>query len=155
MADGPRLIRTFSSSNIHASKRVHEYVSSQQKKGTREVNLAREVTKSSMVLPTLKKIAMEGSVRLARYSVGLVTDVGTMDVLEKDNIINWCEHARTLIPLNTESDGNCLLHSVSIYIWGIHDRYLHLRGFLHQKLQMAARAGMLVSVLIFKVCQLK
>lgn len=31
-------------------------------------------------------------------------------------------------------DGNCLLHAVSLYLWGIHDDPLFLRGLVHQAL---------------------
>ena len=144
MAEGTfNRVRTFSSSNHHASTEIHGYIASQQNPRVREVNLAREVTKSSMIIPTFSKFKSHNR-HLARYTLGLTADANSLAVLEQDNIINWCPHARTLIPLNTDSDGNCLLHAVSMYIWGVHDRRLTLRNFLHQKLQMALKSGMFV-----------
>lgn len=132
-------VRTFSSSNLHASKRIHEYISNQGRSQSREINLAREVTKSSMILPTLRKNTHDFDNGLARYTLGLVADVSTLASLEEMNVINWCQHSRILIPLNTESDGNCLLHSLSIYIWGVHDRGVCLRTFLHHRLQAESK----------------
>ena len=33
-------------------------------------------------------------------------------------------------PLNTKGDGNCLLHALSLAMWGVHDRHLRLRTAL-------------------------
>jgi hypothetical protein len=33
-------------------------------------------------------------------------------------------------PLNTKGDGNCLLHALSLALWGVHDRHLRLRTAL-------------------------
>ena len=139
MADPQRKVRTFSSSNLHAAKRIHEYISNQGKSQSPAINLAREVTKSSMIIPTFKKNVVEQDGRLARYTLGLVADASALSILEEEHVINWCQHYRTLIPFNTDSDGNCLLHALSIYMWGVHDRNLSLRGFLHQRLQREGR----------------
>jgi len=136
----PRLVRTFSSSNHHAASKIREYIASQDKMQALDVNLAKDVTKSSMIVPTLQKITRDGNERLAKYTISLAADIQSLGFLEKDHIINWCPHARTLIPFHTDSDGNCLMHAVSIYIWGVHDRSLTLRNLLHKKLERALRS---------------
>ena len=138
----PRVVRTFSSSNIHAATQIHEYIASQDRMQALDVNLAKDVTKSSMIVPTLKKIILDDKERLAKYTISLAADVESLTFLERSRIINWCPHARALIPFNTDSDGNCLMHALSIYIWGVHDRLLSLRGFLHKMLQRAVKPGM-------------
>ena len=40
-----------------------------------------------------------------------------------------------LVPMKTEGDGNCLLHSVALGMWGIHDRDLALRRALKNTLK--------------------
>lgn len=45
--------------------------------------------------------------------------------------LNWSPELSHLLPLKTSGDGNCLLHSVSLSMWGIHDRNLELRKMLH------------------------
>ncbi|ESO92198.1 hypothetical protein LOTGIDRAFT_84213, partial [Lottia gigantea] len=55
--------------------------------------------------------------------------------LEEGKLINWCRTAQILYPLNTTKDGNCLLHSISMYIWGVEDNSLLLRRVLYCTLQ--------------------
>ena len=49
----------------------------------------------------------------------------------------WCDVSacRKLFPLSTVGDGNCLLHAVSLGMWGFHDRLLILRRSLYKTLQ--------------------
>ena len=56
--------------------------------------------------------------------------------LENGNgrVINWDPSLTRLIPLKTQGDGNCLLHAVSLGMWGVHDRKLFLRKALHLSL---------------------
>ena len=56
----------------------------------------------------------------------------------KPAILNWNNEFSHLTPLQTSGDGNCLLHAVSIGMWGVHDRELILRNALHQTLNGAA-----------------
>ena len=102
-----------------------------------------------MIIPTFNKM-MEIDPRLARYTLGLVTDNNALDTMERDGVINWYKHSRTLIPLAVDPDGNCLMHSISVYIWGVHDRKLNLRRFLHRKVAGEDRFdGMLFHICIF------
>ncbi|KAI8498491.1 negative regulation of toll-like receptor 5 signaling pathway [Branchiostoma belcheri] len=52
--------------------------------------------------------------------------------LEEAKVLNWCRVSRPLTPVQTTGDGNCLLHAVSQYMWGIHDRALALRRLLNR-----------------------
>ncbi|XP_078698868.1 uncharacterized protein LOC144926192 isoform X2 [Branchiostoma floridae x Branchiostoma belcheri] len=52
--------------------------------------------------------------------------------LEEAKVLNWCKVSRPLTPVQTTGDGNCLLHAVSQYMWGIHDRSLALRRLLNR-----------------------
>ena len=134
----PRRVRSFSSSNLHATKRIHEYIANQEKAFDQGVNLRREVTKSSMIIPTMGKMQAINP-RLPSYTLQLVADTPALRDLEDKGIINWCPQARSLLPMSVDSDGNCLLHSVSVYIWGVHDRYLNLRRFLHKRMDTENR----------------
>ncbi|XP_065192004.1 tumor necrosis factor alpha-induced protein 3-like [Sycon ciliatum] len=72
-----------------------------------------------------------------------VFDGDTQRALERDGVINWPEaHAMDrlrsveqqickLVPLRTRGDGNCLLHAVSLAMWGVDDTSLRLRSALH------------------------
>jgi hypothetical protein len=54
-------------------------------------------------------------------------------------VINWCAPVRAgpkaemarLYALDTDADGNCLLHALSLGLAGFHDRMLTLRASLH------------------------
>ncbi|XP_066283585.1 tumor necrosis factor alpha-induced protein 3-like isoform X2 [Branchiostoma lanceolatum] len=52
--------------------------------------------------------------------------------LEEAKVLNWCRVSRPLTPVQTTGDGNCLLHAVSQYMWGVHDRDLTLRRLLNR-----------------------
>ena len=56
-----------------------------------------------------------------------ILDRTTQKRLEEENVLNWCKLATKLSPLNTLADGNCLLHSASLAMWGFQDRNLTLR----------------------------
>jgi OTU domain-containing protein 7 len=49
--------------------------------------------------------------------------------------VPWEGACRNLYPMCTSGDGNCLLHAVSLAMWGLHDRYLILRKALHTTLE--------------------
>ena len=56
--------------------------------------------------------------------------------MERKRVINWFPNARNMLPLYTEDDGNSMAHSVSLYIFGIHDREHHLRQLIYQMMFM-------------------
>ncbi|XP_043931423.1 tumor necrosis factor alpha-induced protein 3 [Protopterus annectens] len=58
-------------------------------------------------------------------------DRGMQVALENQKELNWCREVKKLVPLKTDGDGNCLLHAVSQYMWGVQDTDLVLRKLLH------------------------
>ncbi|XP_033635994.1 uncharacterized protein LOC117296993 isoform X2 [Asterias rubens] len=56
-------------------------------------------------------------------------------VLESQDLLNWCRSVKTVHPLITPGDGNCLLHAVSLALWGIEDDDLILRTALYRLLK--------------------
>ncbi|KAJ8360250.1 hypothetical protein SKAU_G00167750 [Synaphobranchus kaupii] len=55
--------------------------------------------------------------------------------LEQEKKLNWCREAKSLVPLRTNGDGNCLLHAASQYILGVQDTDLVLRKALYGALK--------------------
>ncbi|XP_036402827.1 tumor necrosis factor alpha-induced protein 3 [Megalops cyprinoides] len=55
--------------------------------------------------------------------------------LEQEKKLNWCREVKSLVPLRTNGDGNCLLHAASQYILGVQDTDLVLRKALHSALK--------------------
>ncbi|XP_022081813.1 tumor necrosis factor alpha-induced protein 3-like [Acanthaster planci] len=56
-------------------------------------------------------------------------------ILEREGLMNWCPSVRKVYPLITPGDGNCLLHAVSLAMWGIEDDELVLRTALFRLLR--------------------
>lgn len=55
--------------------------------------------------------------------------------LENQKRLNWCREVRKLVALKTNGDGNCLMHAVSQYMWGVQDTDLVLRKVLFNTLK--------------------
>ncbi|XP_050392258.2 tumor necrosis factor alpha-induced protein 3 isoform X2 [Patella vulgata] len=82
------------------------------------------------ILPSLRSWHDEFRVMIEKA----VIDCDMKVDLEQSKVINWCRISQSLYPLNTLRDGNCLLHAISTYIWGIQDTGLILRRLLHTTL---------------------
>ncbi|PVD28223.1 hypothetical protein C0Q70_10810 [Pomacea canaliculata] len=78
-----------------------------------------ELPDLSHLPPSLKQQALEG-----------IEDKDMKQDLLAANLINWCSNTRYLLPLTVPRDGNCLLHSVSMAIWGFLDDQFLLRRLL-------------------------
>eukprot|EP00794_Sanderia_malayensis_P010488 gene10488-11587_t len=128
-----RLQRSFSSSNLHATQSIHQFISKQEL----HQGLKSEVTKSSMIIPTFDGLR-KWNRNLPEFVMNLLVNIDVLN--SKGRLVNWCRGARSLVPLNTDADGNCLLHSISIYVFGVHDRELNLRRFIYQKLMAENRS---------------
>ena len=64
-----------------------------------------------------------------------VLDRGMQKRLEvEEKLINWHPGCVNLSCLKTLGDGNCLMHSASLAMWGIHDRDLILRSAVYTAL---------------------
>ncbi|CAL1531879.1 unnamed protein product [Lymnaea stagnalis] len=57
-------------------------------------------------------------------------DQDMIDDLERAQVLNWCPRAIKLKAVTTPRDGNCLVHSVSLAIWGVEDSTNVLRDLL-------------------------
>ncbi|XP_053566892.1 tumor necrosis factor alpha-induced protein 3 [Bombina bombina] len=55
--------------------------------------------------------------------------------LECPKKLNACREVKKLVPLKTNGDGNCLMHAVSMYMWGVQDTDLVLRKTLYNALR--------------------
>ncbi|XP_056014394.1 tumor necrosis factor alpha-induced protein 3-like isoform X6 [Ostrea edulis] len=84
----------------------------------------------SALLPCLTQVSEEFK---HFYNLNIL-DLDVKDDLQKAKVINWCRTAKTLYPLRTRGDGNCLLHAVSLFLWGIEDNDLLLRRLLYLSL---------------------
>ncbi|XP_069464239.1 tumor necrosis factor alpha-induced protein 3 isoform X2 [Ambystoma mexicanum] len=62
-------------------------------------------------------------------------DRSIQTALESQRRLNWCQEVRKLVPLKTNGDGNCFMHAVSQYMWGIQDVDLVLRKALQNVLK--------------------
>ncbi|XP_067674774.1 tumor necrosis factor alpha-induced protein 3-like [Haliotis asinina] len=60
-----------------------------------------------------------------------VLDTDMHHDLQQARVLNWCRTADPVFPLQTKSDGNCLCHAVSSFIWGIADDSLTLRRLIN------------------------
>ena len=124
--------RTLSSSNVNATEEIHAFIKIQQDSLKDHVpQLNRDVTKSSMILPEQYK---EDTLRLC-------VDLKHLKVLEDEYHVNWCTGCRLLLPLEVQDDGNSLLHSLSLYMFGVHDRKYVLRQLLYQRLFLEGDKG--------------
>lgn len=65
-----------------------------------------------------------------------IIDMDMLDDLQSRGLINWCRTVSTVIPIRVPKDGNCLLHAISVAVWGIMDDALILR----RTLQVALRS---------------
>eukprot|EP00040_Diaphanoeca_grandis_P032665 m.198511 g.198511 ORF g.198511 m.198511 type:complete len:432 (-) comp32697_c0_seq4:53-1348(-) len=85
---------------------------------------------STFVIPSA---IMQGSERMREFCLQEVGDSHARMKFEMVGILNW--HPKiTLIPLSTTGDGNCLLHSCSLSMWGVHDRFGVLRSLIARSL---------------------
>lgn len=69
---------------------------------------------------------------LTKYLKQELFDVTMANVLKLQRVLNWCRPSLVeLYPLNASGDGNCLLHAISLALWGVEDTDLRLRRLLH------------------------
>ncbi|OWF55126.1 Tumor necrosis factor alpha-induced protein 3 [Mizuhopecten yessoensis] len=60
-----------------------------------------------------------------------VCDLDMKNDLKTAKVINWCNGVKNLYPITTTGDGNCLVHAVSLALWGIEDSEQFLRTLLY------------------------
>nr|CCC15147.1 A20-like protein B [Fredericella sultana] len=54
----------------------------------------------------------------------------TQDPLRSNEVVNWFKTVCSLRPVDVKGDGNCLVHAVSMYQWGVMDHEYKLRKLL-------------------------
>lgn len=129
------LKRTLSSANEKAAKCIYKYKYEQYLAQIDKVPvLNRDVIKSSMVIPLQYGI----------WQLLICTDEERLSYMQMERSINWCESARYLVPLITDMDGNCMLHSISTYIFGVQDKDQVFQKLLYQRLFMEKEEGPLI-----------
>jgi len=119
--------RTFSSANLEDVQKLLDARESALKVDARSPPyFAGTYAKSTFALPCLQQ-----NPRLEEA----VIDHCMRASLESRGLINWWVDGGSnlvrLYPLDTLSDGNCLLHALSLALCGTHDRRLTLRTALH------------------------
>ena len=140
MASSNTLYRTFSMCDEMSTMHIREYIDAQeQNMYDRKPTLNREVTKSTMIIPSLKQQVVDPYQR--EFTLHMVADIEQLKSLEREKSVNWSNFTRNLVPLRTEKDGNDLLHSVCLYILGVHDRKFVFRRMLNRRLEMELGDG--------------
>lgn len=71
------------------------------------------------------------SADLKKYYYSKVVDEIVRENLEEERVINTNPQLAEFYPIKTPTDGNCLCHAVSLYLWGIPDRNRFLRQILY------------------------
>ncbi|XP_072356217.1 tumor necrosis factor alpha-induced protein 3-like isoform X1 [Scyliorhinus torazame] len=61
-------------------------------------------------------------------------DVAAWKALQEARTLNWCKEVRKQFPLKVSGEGNRLLHSISLYMWGVQDTDLDLQKTFHEAL---------------------
>jgi hypothetical protein len=131
---------------------VHQCIYNRRTFSSASVNMAKKVLadrSSALKLSNGSPAQFSGghsgktfALPIVENAVGLrdaVMDMHIMNSLENRGVINWwpdedCQLAK-LHALDTDKDGNCLLHALSLGLVGCHDRDLTLRKALHSTLQ--------------------
>ncbi|XP_065650037.1 tumor necrosis factor alpha-induced protein 3 [Hydra vulgaris] len=119
---GGILKKTLSSSSTSISNEIHNYIKFQT-----EFFLSNDMTHFDMDEKT-STVTIPNDI--IQKNLKILCDEIKLEALVKNCDLNWCKYARPLCPINTENDGNSLLHSLSLYIFGVHDRYNYFRQIL-------------------------
>ncbi len=129
----PPLVRSISSTDLEAVQRCKNMVSRDliddlPRGGT---YFFTSTPSSTLTLPSLEGYPLD----CRQFAFDKIVDKVSQKHLEEENVLNWCNSITTLVPLKTVPDGNCLLHSASLGMWGFQDRDLTLRRTLSSALK--------------------
>ncbi|XP_067862747.1 tumor necrosis factor alpha-induced protein 3-like [Heptranchias perlo] len=64
----------------------------------------------------------------------VLLDEAVWKALQEAKALNWCKEVRRHFPLKISGEGNSLLHSISLYMWGVQDTDLVLQKTFHEAL---------------------
>jgi OTU domain-containing protein 7 len=104
------------------------------------LRIVTELPDYSFMLPDLNKFDAI-NYKFKEYLQNDLIELPTQYALTESGHLNWWAQNeweqvnRSLYPMVTSGDGNCLLHAASLAMWGLHDRYLILRKALHASLE--------------------
>ncbi len=128
----PELPRSISSASLERTDHCISYIerdlSEECPRGS--VNYFNVTPSFTLTIPSLHKYPREFRAYVSRRLVDQVVK----EDLENAMVINWCKEATIFLPLSTTGDGNCLLHSASLGMWGFQDRQFILRKAVHSAL---------------------
>eukprot|EP00012_Vannella_robusta_P008470 CAMPEP_0206204174 /NCGR_PEP_ID=MMETSP0166-20121206/13340_1 /ASSEMBLY_ACC=CAM_ASM_000260 /TAXON_ID=95228 /ORGANISM="Vannella robusta, Strain DIVA3 518/3/11/1/6" /LENGTH=597 /DNA_ID=CAMNT_0053623697 /DNA_START=127 /DNA_END=1920 /DNA_ORIENTATION=+ len=123
--------------SLHMSKwfplladKIQQQIQEEIKDTEGEISILRAAPQSTFILPDLSHLSDD----LKQFIQKDLFQRSHEIALEKRRIINWNPELTTLRPLMTQGDGNCLMHAVSLGMFGVHDRQLNLRNSLHRAL---------------------
>ena len=124
--------KTLSSTDTESVKKIVQYMDTQHKSVMNKIPfLKKDPFKSTMVIPH----------QYTEQTLAVCTDQHALSNLEVTKVINWCPNSRTFVPLICEDDGNSLLHAISMYVFGVHDRKLIMRSLVYQMVFMDNQDG--------------
>ncbi|XP_048413758.1 tumor necrosis factor alpha-induced protein 3-like [Stegostoma tigrinum] len=84
---------------------------------------------------TLQLYSTKGYQRRFRRSLEqALFDEEVCQTLQEARVLNWSREVRRQFPLKVPGEGNSLLHSVSLYMWGVQDTDLVLQKIFHEAL---------------------
>ncbi|XP_066283619.1 uncharacterized protein [Branchiostoma lanceolatum] len=114
---------SLSSVNMEKAERIHLRVRLELGRGIMELNKF-----TSQLLHAEQRQGIHTAI------VGTLEDMEMLQHLVQAGIINYWE-GTWLTAIQTIGDGNCLLHAVSLYMWGVQDKKLNLRRYLDRAMQ--------------------
>jgi hypothetical protein len=91
---------------------------------------------NQLLVERLREVSLHTSVLPCEFfdldSQKYLVDRTMSKIMNDGRIINWMASLKTLYPVRTSGNGNCLLHAVLIAMVGTHDFNLYLRDRLLQ-----------------------
>ncbi|XP_067867895.1 tumor necrosis factor alpha-induced protein 3-like isoform X2 [Heterodontus francisci] len=84
---------------------------------------------------TVQLCSMKGyHLKFRRILEQALLDEAVWKALQEAKTLNWCKTIRKHFPLQVSEKGNSLLHSISLYMWGVPDTDLVLQKTFHEAL---------------------
>ena len=123
----PNLPRAISEANLAMVNNLKEEIRSRVVGVSGKPHTVKDLTNTTVQLPELRKLPPD----FQRMLKEALFDQDMKETLKRAKALNWCRTIRHLYPLRTMGDGNCLLHAVSLAMWGIEDSCMLLRRLLY------------------------
>lgn len=113
--------------NVEVAEKVKEMVKKNVHEETNLPFISSKITRHTIRLPARSTLPRGYDPQW----LDMLCDRHVQMELEQAMVVNWCRSIKTLQPLTVPGDGNCLLHAVSIAMWGVPDSALILRRLLY------------------------